>query len=180
MTTPYRQAYADFDADRAARDILGDDHAALNAAVLCCDRHCGIGRGALNAVARDGSSRRFGFDDLKDRSERFARVLRDEGVTAGAVVAGLLPRIPELLGALRHDDLFALTADHGCDPADSSTDHTRENVPLLVAGPRVPAGLELGVRESFADLGATLAENFGLGPLGAGRSFLTALQAASP
>jgi phosphopentomutase len=81
-------------------------------------------------------------------------------------------RIPELLAALREDDLLVLTADHGCDPSDSSTDHTREHVPLLLAGPRIPRGRDLGVRESFADLGATLAENFEVGPLAAGRSFL--------
>ena len=81
-------------------------------------------------------------------------------------------RIPEILEALREDDVFMLTADHGCDPSDVSTDHTRENVPLLVRGPRVKPGRDLGVRSSFADLGATLAENFGVGPLGAGTSFL--------
>jgi phosphopentomutase len=81
-------------------------------------------------------------------------------------------RIPDIRGALRQDDVFMLTADHGCDPADISTDHTRENVPLLVAGPRVKPSLELGTRSSFADLGATLAENFEVGPLGAGTSFL--------
>jgi phosphopentomutase len=81
-------------------------------------------------------------------------------------------RIPELLAALREDDLFLLTADHGCDPSDVSTDHTREHVPLLAAGPRVKPGTDLGVRATFADLGATLAENFGVGPLPAGTSFL--------
>jgi len=81
-------------------------------------------------------------------------------------------RMPELLGRLRPDDVFMLTADHGCDPSDVSTDHTRENVPLLVRGPAVRAALDLGQRSSFADLGATLAENFGLGPLAAGTSFL--------
>jgi phosphopentomutase len=84
-------------------------------------------------------------------------------------------RLPEILGALRSDDLFILTADHGCDPADVSTDHTREFVPLLAYGPRVKPGVDLGVRDTFADLGATLAENFGLPPLAAGRSFLPAL-----
>jgi phosphopentomutase len=84
-------------------------------------------------------------------------------------------RIPELLAALRQDDVLVLTADHGCDPSDISTDHTREHVPLLVRGPRVAAGRKLGVRETFADLGATLAENFGVGPLAAGSSFLEAL-----
>jgi phosphopentomutase len=81
-------------------------------------------------------------------------------------------RLPDVLGRLREDDVFILTADHGCDPSDVSTDHTRENVPLLVRGPRVPPGRELGVRATFADLGATLADNFELPPLAAGRSFL--------
>lgn len=84
-------------------------------------------------------------------------------------------RMPELLGALREDDVFMLTADHGCDPSDVSTDHTREHVPLLVAGPRVRPATDLGVRATFADLAATLAENFGTGPLAAGTSFLGVL-----
>lgn len=84
-------------------------------------------------------------------------------------------RLPEILGALRQEDVFVLTADHGCDPSDVSTDHTRENVPLLVRGPRVRPGRDLGTRPTFADLGATLAENFGLAPLAAGSSFLREL-----
>ena len=81
-------------------------------------------------------------------------------------------RLPEIFAAMGPDDVFLLTADHGCDPSDVSTDHTREHVPLLVRGARVPPGKDLGVRDTFADLGATLAENFGVGPLAAGRSFL--------
>lgn len=81
-------------------------------------------------------------------------------------------RVPELLRALGEDDVFILTADHGCDPSDTSTDHTREHVPLLVRGPRVRPGCPLGTRESFADLGQTLAENFGVASLAAGTSFL--------
>jgi phosphopentomutase len=84
-------------------------------------------------------------------------------------------RLPDVLGRMREDDVFVLTADHGCDPADVSTDHTRENVPLLVRGARVRPGRELGVRATFADLGATLADNFGVPPLSAGRSFLSEL-----
>lgn len=91
---PYAEAYARFDAESAARAVLGG--APPNAAALCCDRHCGQGRVALHAVARDGSSRRFTFEELKDRSDRFAQVLRDSGVSAGDVVACLLPRVPEL------------------------------------------------------------------------------------
>jgi phosphopentomutase len=81
-------------------------------------------------------------------------------------------RMPEILAALRPDDVFLLTADHGCDPSDVSTDHTRENVPLLVCGSGVRPGTDLGLRTSFADLGQTLADNFGLPPLAAGTSFL--------
>jgi acetyl-CoA synthetase len=93
----YADVYAGFDAARAMREVLGDDLSVLNAAVLCCDRHCSMGCSALTAVARDGSSRRLSFDTLKDQSERLARVLGEQGVAAGDVVAGLLPRVPELL-----------------------------------------------------------------------------------
>lgn len=76
-----------------------------------------------------------------------------------------------LLELLREDDLFVLTADHGNDPTTASTDHARENVPLLVCGPRVKA-VALGERATFADLGQTAAEYFGVGPLETGTSFL--------
>ena len=62
------------------------------------------------------------------------------------------------------DDLLIVTADHGNDPTTPSTDHAREYVPLLVAGPRVRAGVDLGTRATFADLGQTIAESFGVGP----------------
>jgi phosphopentomutase len=78
--------------------------------------------------------------------------------------------LPELIGLLRDTDLMILTADHGNDPTTPSTDHSREAVPVLVAGPRVtPAAL--GARDTFADLGATVADYFGLRPQ-VGRSFL--------
>jgi phosphopentomutase len=68
-----------------------------------------------------------------------------------------------LLEAMRKDDLLFITADHGCDPTDVSTDHTREYVPLLIAGPRIVAGNALGTRRTFADLGATISDYLGLG-----------------
>ncbi len=81
-----------------------------------------------------------------------------------ARLAGLLPR-------LRQDDLLIITADHGNDPTTPSTDHSREHVPLLVQGKRVRAGVDLGTRATFADLGQTLAENFGVGRSTTGRAF---------
>ena len=84
--------------------------------------------------------------------------------------------IGEMLPMAREEDLLILTADHGNDPTTPSTDHSRENVPVLVFGPRVvPA--HLGLRPSFADLGQSVAEYFGVPRLGAGTSFLGALRA---
>jgi phosphopentomutase len=81
-------------------------------------------------------------------------------------------RAAELLGHLRSDEICLITADHGNDPTTPGTDHTREFVPLLVAGPRVRSGVDLGTRETFADVAATVTEAFGVAGVGPGRSFL--------
>jgi len=67
-----------------------------------------------------------------------------------------------LLAELRGGDLLFITADHGCDPTDVSTDHTREYVPLIVAGPHVHGPHDLGTRRTFADLGATICDHLGI------------------
>ncbi|HEX5440451.1 MAG TPA: phosphopentomutase, partial [Ktedonobacterales bacterium] len=79
--------------------------------------------------------------------------------------------LPSLLARLGDGDVLFITGDHGTDPTWRGTDHTRESVPLLVAGKPVRPGVRLGARTSFADLGATLAEAFGLPPLANGQSF---------
>lgn len=81
-------------------------------------------------------------------------------------------RLTALLPHLRDDDLLVITADHGNDPTTPSTDHAREYVPLIVTGAHVRAGVDLGTRTTFADLGQTLAELFGVGPIAHGTSFL--------
>ena len=74
---------------------------------------------------------------------------------------------------LTEADLLVITADHGCDPTLAGTDHTREYVPLLAYHHSLPGQvINLGVRSTFADLGATIADNFGLPPLAYGQSFL--------
>jgi phosphopentomutase len=89
--------------------------------------------------------------------------------------AGLLEldrALPRLLAGVREEDLVIFTADHGNDPTTPSTDHSREVVPLLVTGPRIrPVGL--GRRATFADVGQTVADFFGVAPLAAGTSFLS-------
>ena len=80
--------------------------------------------------------------------------------------------LPGFLSALGPSDMLIITADHGCDPAFSGTDHTREYVPLLVYGSALGRGRPLGTRASFADIGATLSEVFGLAAPRSGTSFL--------
>lgn len=80
-------------------------------------------------------------------------------------------RLPELIDVLRDDDLVILTADHGCDPSWSGTDHTRENVPVIGMGPGLSARA-IGVRKTFADIGETVADHLGVRAGAYGRSFL--------
>lgn len=82
-------------------------------------------------------------------------------------------RLPEILGKLREEDILMLTADHGCDPGyTASTDHTREYTPLLLCGKRVKPG-NLGTRDTFADIGATVLHYFGIRPVFEGTDLLT-------
>ncbi|TAK13957.1 MAG: phosphopentomutase [Acidobacteria bacterium] len=81
-------------------------------------------------------------------------------------------RLAALVPALRDTDVLVVTADHGNDPTTPSTDHAREYVPVLIAGKAVRAGVEAGTRTTFADLGQTLAELFGVDALPHGTSFL--------
>lgn len=82
-------------------------------------------------------------------------------------------RLGELLPLLREEDLLIITADHGCDPATPSTDHSREYTPMLAYGNKIKKGVDLGTRESFADIGSTVLEWFGVSSDGIyGKSFL--------
>ncbi len=79
-------------------------------------------------------------------------------------------RLPELDALLQKDDIVVIAADHGCDPTFPGSDHTREHIPVLVYGPNIP-GRFIGRRDSFADVGQTLAEYFKLAPLDHGIAF---------
>lgn len=82
-------------------------------------------------------------------------------------------RLPELVDVMRDGDLLIITADHGCDPTTPSTDHSREHAPLLAYVKGVDAGVPLGVRSTFADIGETVLDFYGLaGACGTGTSFL--------
>jgi phosphopentomutase len=81
-------------------------------------------------------------------------------------------RIPEVLHAMSNNDMLMITADHGCDPSyPVHTDHTREYVPLLVYGNEIKKGVNLGIRQTFADCGQTIADMLDAGKLAHGVSF---------
>ncbi|WP_432359140.1 phosphopentomutase [Sporosarcina sp. UB5] len=84
-------------------------------------------------------------------------------------------RLPEIIDALKQDDLLIITADHGNDPTHSGTDHTREYVPLIIFSPSFKGGGELPLRKTFSDVGATIAENFNVKSPEFGESFLHSL-----
>lgn len=145
------------------------------------------GRGISRAIHTPSDS--VGADEVDramaavDRGLIFANFVDSDTIYGHrndvAGYAANLERLDVRLGAfldhVRRGDLFVVTADHGNDPATPSTDHSREYVPLLVVGPDVIQGVDLGTRRTFADLGQTLADAFGVEPLAHGTSFLSDL-----
>jgi len=100
------------------------------------------------------------FVNLVDFDSKYGHRNDTEGY--GAALSYFDAQLPRLLAKLKEDDLLIITADHGCDPATPSTDHSREYVPLIVTGPGVEKGVNLGTRECFADTGATVLDWFGI------------------
>jgi len=125
-------------------------------------------RDAMRAVARG-----LIFVNLVDFDTQFGH--RNDAPGYAANLERFDGRLMHLLPSLRHRDMLIVTADHGNDPSTPSTDHSREYVPLMVFGAGVTAGTDLGTRETYADLGQSVAELFGAAPLPHGTSFLPAI-----
>ena len=125
---------------------------------------------ALEALRDDGGD--LVYLNLRDFDARFGH--RNDAKGFARSLEELDGAIPALLGALRERDLLLFSSDHGCDPTDVSTEHTREYAPLVATGAGVPAGRDLGTRDSLADVSATVAAHLGVAPLVAGRSVLGA------
>ncbi|WP_400163860.1 phosphopentomutase [Brevibacillus sp. TJ4] len=115
----------------------------------------------------------LGFVNLVDFDAKYGHRRDPEGY--GKALMEFDARIPELLSALQENDLLIITADHGNDPVHHGTDHTREYVPLLVVHKDLQEGNNLGIRGTFADVGATIADNFGVKSPDIGKSFLSDL-----
>jgi phosphopentomutase len=125
----------------------------------------------LQAMRAEASG--FVFANLVDSDTLFGH--RNDAAGYAANLERIDERLAAVLRAAQDTDLVIITGDHGNDPTTPSTDHSREHVPLLVSGRRVRPGIDLGTRPTFADLGQTLAELYGVGPLGHGTSFLEQL-----
>ena len=108
------------------------------------------------------------FTNLVDFDMKFGHRNDPEGY--GDALEYFDSKLPEVLAALRPDDLLILTADHGCDPTTESTDHSREYVPVIAYGGKA---VDLCTRDSFADVAATASEALGLGEWCLGKSFLS-------
>jgi len=135
------------------RNIRGDDNKALFDCTL---------RG-WNALADGG----FLFANFVDFDTIYGH--RRDIAGYAAALESFDTRLPELLNQLKADDLLIITADHGCDPTWPGTDHTREQVPILMIGGK---GTEpIGQRSSFSDIGATVARHLDLPPLAHGKAF---------
>ena len=120
-------------------------------------------------AALRSDSRGLIFSNLVDFDMLYGHRRDPEGYAAA--LEHFDARLPEIFDAMHDDDLLILTADHGNDPTYRGSDHTREYAPLLVYGRAAKAGVNLGTRESLADIGQTVADNFEL-ILTAGDSFL--------
>ena len=122
---------------------------------------------AIKLLAED--FRGLCFVNLVDFDMKFGHRRDVEGY-AGAMTT-FDAELSEFLSKMRSDDLLMITADHGCDPAAQGTDHTRENVPLIIYGEKIRGGVNLGTLGTFADIAATIAEIFSVEFKTQGKSF---------
>ena len=127
------------------------------------------GMDQLNKVVRR-DFKGLSFLNLVDFDANYGH--RRDPIGYGEALEEFDRRLPEVLEALGEDDLLIITADHGNDPTFPGTDHTREYVPLIVYSPRFKVGSQLPLRQTFADIAATVAENFGIKAPAFGTSFL--------
>ncbi len=140
------------------------------------------GQGITHSVTtqnnQEGIDKTLAFLDRKEKGLIFTNLIdfdmlyghRNDPYGYAKALEEFDTRLPEITGVLQLDDILMLTADHGCDPTTPSTDHSREYVPLLVYGKKVKAGVNLGIRDTYADVAATIADIFNLS-FSRGKSF---------
>ena len=125
---------------------------------------------AQTGAAMTSTARGIIFTNLVDLDSKFGH--RNDPAGYARDLEAIDAALPQVMGRVRPDDLVVITADHGNDPTTGSTDHAREYVPVLFGGPAVRGGVDLGVRSTFADVGATVADALGIPWEGPGTSVL--------
>lgn len=130
---------------------------------------------ARTAAAMDRLVSGIVFANLVDLDSKYGH--RNDPAGYARDLEAIDGALPEVCRRLGERDLLVITADHGNDPTTPSTDHSREYTPLLLTGPRLIPGVDLGVRETFADVGATVADALGVAWDGPGTSFLRTIAA---
>ena len=137
-------------------------------------RHTASNEEGIAAIREwlDSASSGLLFSNLVDFDQLYGH--RNDAAGFYRALREFVRALPSLISPLKEDDLLFITADHGNDPTTPSTDHARERVPLLAIGPAVRP-VDLGVRRTFSDLGATVGEWLGVSFRGAGKSFLPEL-----
>jgi len=141
------------------RGITRSEHASGNAACL---------EATIDFIKKD-YWRGLLFVNLVDTDMKYGH--RNDVAGFARALEEIDRRLPEITRLLQDDDLLILTADHGCDPAFRTTDHTREYAPLIAWSFGIEEGVDLGVRDSFADVSATVLEALGIKKTLAGKSF---------
>ena len=126
----------------------------------------------IEALKQDFSG--FIFTNLVDFDSQYGH--RRDPIGYGKAIEDFDARLPEIMAAMGDEDILMICADHGNDPVHDGWDHTREYVPVLVYGKYVEEGVNLGIRGSFADISATVAEYLGVAPTELGTSFLKELR----
>ena len=142
----------------------------LNESVHTVSNMDGVDK-TLEAVKMDFEG--FIFTNLVDFDSKYGHRRDPEGY--GRCIEEFDARLPELMEALGDEDILMICADHGNDPAADGTDHTREYVPILVYGKNLKKGVNLGIRASFADAGATVCDFLGIEGPAIGESFLSSV-----
>ncbi|MEY8000478.1 phosphopentomutase [Clostridium sp. Mt-5] len=183
--TSNRHDYALKPFGKTVLNYLKDDH--LDSIAIGKIRDIFDGEGVTKAIRTksnmDGMDKFISVLDENFHGLSFANLVdfdasyghRRNPIGYGDALEAFDKRLPEVFENLREDDLLIITADHGNDPTYAGTDHTREYVPLLVYSKRFKEGRDLGIRKTFSDVGATVADNFKVKMPKYGESFLQKL-----
>jgi phosphopentomutase len=142
------------------------NHSGISSSVSSSDNMDGVDK---TIEYLDQTEKGLIFSNLVDFDQNYGHRRNVEGYAAA--LKDFDQRIPEIKAAMRDDDLLIITADHGCDPTHQGTDHTREYIPVLVYGKQVKNNYNLGVRSTFSDLAATIADVFAVEGLKNAQSF---------